>query len=68
MVLFSLSLSGTKGFAATKINQDELNAYLSEVRMTQEELEEYLSYYDLSLNELKSAEELRDALGTDRHS
>ncbi|CAH0302789.1 hypothetical protein SRABI133_04627 [Peribacillus simplex] len=31
--------------------------------MTQEELEEYLSYYDLSLNELKSAEELRDALG-----
>ncbi|WHX93939.1 processed acidic surface protein [Peribacillus simplex] len=58
-----MSLSGTKGFAATKINQDELNAYLSEVRMTQEELEEYLSYYDLSLNELKSAEELRDALG-----
>ncbi|MDO7485297.1 processed acidic surface protein [Peribacillus frigoritolerans] len=55
--------SGTKGFAATKVNQDELNAYLSEVRMTQEELEEYLSYYDLTLNELKSVEELRDTLG-----
>ncbi|WP_181762199.1 processed acidic surface protein [Bacillus sp. B4EP4a] len=63
IVLFSLGLSGTKAFAATKINQDELNAYLSEVRMTQEELEEYLSYYDLSLNELKSVEELRDTLG-----
>ncbi|MFF2457961.1 processed acidic surface protein [Peribacillus simplex] len=63
IVLFSLGLSGTKSFAATKINQDELNAYLTEVRMTQEELEEYLSYYDLSLNELKSVEELRDTLG-----
>ncbi|MEY9869950.1 processed acidic surface protein [Peribacillus sp. B2I2] len=63
IVLFSLSLSGTKGFAATKINQDELNAYLSEVRMTQEELEEYLGYYDLTLNELESVEELRDTLG-----
>ncbi|MDM5311828.1 processed acidic surface protein [Peribacillus frigoritolerans] len=63
IVLFSLGSSGTKGFAATKINQDELNAYLSEVRMTQEELEEYLSYYDLTLNELKSAEELRETLG-----
>lgn len=63
IVLFSLGTSGTKGFAATKINQDELNAYLSEVRMTQEELEEYLSYYDLTLNELKSAEELRETLG-----
>ncbi|MGW8427083.1 processed acidic surface protein [Peribacillus simplex] len=63
IVLFSLGISGTKAFAATKINQDELNAYLSEVRMTQEELEEYLSYYDLSLNELKSVEELRDTLG-----
>ncbi|MGE7906077.1 processed acidic surface protein [Peribacillus sp. NPDC094092] len=63
IVLFSLGLSGTKGFAATKINQDELNAYLSEVRMTQEELEEYLSYYDISLDELKSVEELRDTLG-----
>ncbi|WP_347940816.1 processed acidic surface protein [Peribacillus simplex] len=63
IVLFSLGLSGTKAFAATKINQDELNAYLSEIRMTQEELEEYLSYYDLSLNELKSVEELRDTLG-----
>ncbi|MBT2666580.1 processed acidic surface protein [Bacillus sp. ISL-4] len=31
--------------------------------MTQEELEEYLSYYGLSLNELKSVEELRDTLG-----
>jgi processed acidic surface protein len=31
--------------------------------MTQEELEEYLSYYDLTLNELKSAEELRETLG-----
>lgn len=31
--------------------------------MTQEELEEYLSYYDLSLNELKWTEELRDTLG-----
>ncbi|PHD76532.1 processed acidic surface protein [Bacillus sp. AFS043905] len=63
IVLFSLGSSGTKGFATTKINQDELNAYLSEVRMTQEELEEYLSYYDLTLNELKSAEELRETLG-----
>ncbi|MGE7606172.1 processed acidic surface protein [Peribacillus frigoritolerans] len=63
IVLFSLGSSGTKGFAATKINQDELNAYLSEVRMTQEELEEYLSYYELTLNELKSVEELRDTLG-----
>ncbi|WP_349728743.1 processed acidic surface protein [Peribacillus frigoritolerans] len=63
IVLFSLGLSETKSFAAPKINQDELNAYLSEVRMTQEELEEYLSYYDLSLNELKSVEELRDTLG-----
>ncbi|MFS0595467.1 processed acidic surface protein [Peribacillus frigoritolerans] len=63
IVLFSLGSSGTKGFAASKINQDELNAYLSEVRMTQEELEEYLSYYDLTLNELKSAEELRETLG-----
>ena len=63
IVLFSLGSSGTKGFAATKINEDELNAYLSEVRMTQEELEEYLSYYDLTLNELKSAEELRETLG-----
>ncbi|WP_411739240.1 processed acidic surface protein [Peribacillus sp. S4] len=63
IVLFSLGSSGTKGFAATKINQDELNAYLSEVRMTQEELEEYLSYYDLTLNELKSVEELRETLG-----
>ncbi|MBT2603609.1 processed acidic surface protein [Bacillus sp. ISL-53] len=63
IVLFSLGSSGTKGFAATKINQDELKAYLSEVRMTQEELEEYLSYYDLTLNELKSAEELRETLG-----
>jgi processed acidic surface protein len=63
IVLFSLGSSGTKGFAATKINQDELNAYLSEVGMTQEELEEYLSYYDLTLNELKSAEELRETLG-----
>ncbi|MBX9954302.1 processed acidic surface protein [Peribacillus simplex] len=63
IVLFSLGSSGTKGFAATKINQDELNAYLSEVRMTQEELVEYLSYYDLTLNELKSAEELRETLG-----
>ncbi|PEZ81131.1 processed acidic surface protein [Bacillus sp. AFS017274] len=63
IVLFSLGISGTKAFAATKINQEELNAYLSEVRMTQEELEEYLSYYDLSLNELKSVEELRDTLG-----
>ncbi|WP_307266603.1 processed acidic surface protein [Peribacillus sp. V2I11] len=63
IVLFSLGLSGTKGFAATKINQDELNAYLSEVRMTQEELEEYLSYYALTLNELESVEELRDTLG-----
>ena len=63
IVLFSLGSSGTKGFAATKINQDELNAYLSEVRMTQEELEEYLSYYDLTLNEMKSAEELRETLG-----
>ena len=63
IVLFSLGSSGTKGFAATKVNQDELNAYLSEVRMTQEELEEYLSYYDLTLNELKSVEELRDTLG-----
>ncbi|WP_185150827.1 processed acidic surface protein [Peribacillus simplex] len=63
IVLFSLGLSGTKAFAATMINQDELNAYLSEIRMTQEELEEYLSYYDLSLNELKSVEELRDTLG-----
>ncbi|MGG0409510.1 processed acidic surface protein [Peribacillus simplex] len=63
IVLFSLGLSGTKGFAATKIDQDELNAYLSEVRMTQEELEEYLSYYDLTLNELESVEELRDTLG-----
>ncbi|KOR81011.1 hypothetical protein AM232_23165 [Bacillus sp. FJAT-21352] len=63
IVLFSLGSSGTKGFAATEINQDELNAYLSEVRMTQEELEEYLSYYDLTLNELKSAEELRETLG-----
>lgn len=63
IVLFSLGSSGTKGFAATMINQDELNAYLSEVRMTQEELEEYLSYYDLTLNELKSAEELRETLG-----
>jgi len=63
IVLFSLGSSGTKGFAATKINQDELNAYLSEVRMTLEELEEYLSYYELTLNELKSVEELRDTLG-----
>ncbi|MFJ7308558.1 processed acidic surface protein [Peribacillus frigoritolerans] len=63
IVLFSLGSSGTKGFAATKIDQDELNAYLSEVRMTQEELEEYLSYYELTLNELESAEELRDTLG-----
>lgn len=63
IVLFSLGSSGTKGFAATMINQDEINAYLSEVRMTQEELEEYLSYYDLTLNELKSAEELRETLG-----
>ena len=63
IVLFSLGSSGTKGFAATKVNQDELNAYLSEVRMSQEELEEYLSYYDLTLNELKSVEELRDTLG-----
>ncbi|WP_458353912.1 processed acidic surface protein [Peribacillus frigoritolerans] len=63
IVLFSLGSSGTKAFAATKINQDELNAYLSEVRMTQEELEEYLSYYELTLNELKSVEELRDTLG-----
>ncbi|MFA1714180.1 processed acidic surface protein [Peribacillus frigoritolerans] len=63
IVLFSLGSSGTKGFAATKINQDELTAYLSEVRMTQEELEEYLSYYELTLNELKSVEELRDTLG-----
>ncbi|MGW6662420.1 processed acidic surface protein [Peribacillus sp. NPDC055009] len=63
IVLFSLGSSGTMGFAATKINQDELNEYLSEVRMTQEELEEYLSYYDLTLNELKSVEELRDTLG-----
>ncbi|AZV62162.1 processed acidic surface protein [Peribacillus frigoritolerans] len=63
IVLFSLGSSGTKGFAATKIDQDELNAYLSEVRMTQEELEEYLSYYDLTLNELESAEELRETLG-----
>ncbi|MEC0296945.1 processed acidic surface protein [Peribacillus frigoritolerans] len=63
IVLFSLGSSGTMGFAATKINQDELNAFLSEVRMTQEELEEYLSYYDLTLNELKSAEELRETLG-----
>ncbi|MFS0766435.1 processed acidic surface protein [Peribacillus phoenicis] len=63
IVLFSLGSSGTIGFAATKINQDELNAYLSEVRMTQDELEEYLSYYDLTLNELKSVEELRDTLG-----
>lgn len=63
IVLFSLGLSGTKGFAATKINQDELNVYLSEVRMTQEELEEYLGYYDLTLNELESVEELRDTLG-----
>jgi processed acidic surface protein len=31
--------------------------------MTQEELEAYLSYYDLTLNELKSVEELRDTLG-----
>ncbi|CAN7335133.1 processed acidic surface protein [Peribacillus frigoritolerans] len=31
--------------------------------MTQEELEEYLSYYALTLNELKSAEELRETLG-----
>ncbi|MGM0886972.1 MAG: processed acidic surface protein [Bacillota bacterium] len=60
IVLFSLE---AKGFAATKIDQDELNAYLSEVRMTQEELEEYLSYYDLTLNELESVEELRDTLG-----
>ncbi|MBO0997804.1 processed acidic surface protein [Bacillus sp. SD075] len=63
IVLFSLGLSGTKGYAAAKINQDELNAYLSEVRMTQEELENYLSYYDLTLNELESVEELRDTLG-----
>ncbi|MFD6208075.1 processed acidic surface protein [Peribacillus sp. NPDC060253] len=63
VVLFSLGLNGTKGFAATKINQDELNAYLTEVRMTQEELEEYLAYYDLTLNELESVEELRDTLG-----
>lgn len=63
IVLFSLGFSGTKSFAATKIDQDELNAYLSEVRMTQEELEEYLAYYDISLNELESVEELRDTLG-----
>ncbi|MGE7761771.1 processed acidic surface protein [Peribacillus sp. NPDC097895] len=63
VVLFSLGLYGTKGFAATMINQDELNAYLTEVRMTQEELEEYLTYYDLTLNELESLEELRDTLG-----
>ncbi|MCK1984944.1 MULTISPECIES: processed acidic surface protein [Peribacillus] len=63
IVLFSLGLSGTKAFASTKINQDELNAYLSEVRMTQEDLEDYLSYYDLTLNELESIEELRDTLG-----
>ncbi|MFE3972625.1 MULTISPECIES: processed acidic surface protein [unclassified Peribacillus] len=63
IVLFSLGFSGTKSFAATKIDQDELNAYLSELRMTQEELEEYLGFYDLSLNELESVEELRDTLG-----
>ncbi|MGE7183757.1 processed acidic surface protein [Peribacillus sp. NPDC006672] len=63
IVLFSLGFSGTKGFAATKIDKHELNGYLSEVRMTQEELEEYLAYYDLTLNEFESVEELRDTLG-----
>ncbi|MGG4264088.1 processed acidic surface protein [Peribacillus simplex] len=63
IVLFSLGFSGTKGFAATKIDQHELKAYLSEVTMTQKELEEYLAYYDLTLNEFESVEELRDTLG-----
>ncbi|MFF2590379.1 processed acidic surface protein [Peribacillus butanolivorans] len=63
VVLFSLGFSGTKSFAATMINQDELKAYLTEIRMTQVELEDYLAYYDLTLDELESVAELRDTLG-----
>ncbi|PJN92184.1 processed acidic surface protein, partial [Bacillus sp. mrc49] len=63
IVLFSVGSIGAKGFAATKMNQDELNAYLAEVRMTQKELEDYLAYYDLTLKEMESVDELRDTLG-----
>ncbi|WP_176527548.1 processed acidic surface protein [Peribacillus butanolivorans] len=63
VVLFSLGFSGTKSFAATMINQDELKAYLTEIRLTQVELEDYLAYYDLTLDELESVAELRDTLG-----
>ncbi|MGE6379057.1 processed acidic surface protein [Peribacillus muralis] len=63
IVLFSVGSIGAKGFAATKMNQDELNTYLAEVRMTQKELEDYLAYYDLTLNEMESVDELRDTLG-----
>ncbi|MFD9625997.1 processed acidic surface protein [Peribacillus muralis] len=63
IVLFSVGSIGAKGFAATKIDQAELNGYLTEVRMTQKEMEDYLAYYDLTLNDMESVEELRDTLG-----
>ncbi|WP_285768347.1 processed acidic surface protein [Peribacillus sp. SI8-4] len=63
IVLFSVGSIGAKGYAASKLNQDELNTYLAEVRMTQKELEDYLAYYDLTLDEMESVDELRDTLG-----
>lgn len=63
VVIFSFGFSQDKGFAATKINQDELNAYLVEIRMTEDELKEYLDYYGLTLKDFESVEELRDTFG-----
>lgn len=63
VVIFSIGFSQDKGFAATKINQDELNAYLAEIRMTEDELKEYMDYYDLTLKDFESVEDLRDTFG-----
>lgn len=63
VIIFSLGFGGNKGFAATKINQDELNTYLAEIRMTQDELIDYLAYYDLTMADFESVEDLRDTCG-----
>ena len=63
VIIFTFGFGGDKGFAAMKINQDELNAYLAEIRMTEDELKEYLDYYDLTLKDFDSLEELRDTCG-----
>ncbi|MGE7603323.1 processed acidic surface protein [Peribacillus sp. NPDC097675] len=63
VIIFSLGFGGNHGFAATKINQDELNTYLAEIRMSQAELIDYLAYYDLTMADFESVEDLRDTCG-----